>query len=371
MTTPSESPGLSVPKCYRAPDTAHRAVWTGRDDGPDPAARRWHQAVQFLDLAKQLEHFFDPTICIIGYASDQGVRLNQGRPGSAEGPTRLRARMSPFPEVKGVTHLDGGDIVPGATVLETQHALAWAVERIVRAGAMPVILGGGHDMAFGHFLGVARARGRAPACINFDAHLDMRPVGDEGPTSGTGFSQALDWCHAHETPFRYAVLGTQRLANTVALFDRAHDAGALIVDVDGFALDTIEEVMDALNDEVVDEELCLSIDLDVFSAAYAPGVSAPGIMGIVPDAAFRRLYRGILESERVMGVEIAELCPALDLDDRTARLGAALVFEVALALMAMADDEAKADDEAGEGEEQSGDEDEPGEEDEPGDDARL
>jgi hypothetical protein len=94
-------------------------------------------------------------------------------------------------------------------------------------------------------------------------------------------------------------------------------------------------------------------------------------MGIVPDAAFRRLYRGILESERVMGVEIAELCPAFDLDDRTARLGAALIFEIALALMAMADDEAKADDEAGEGEDQSGDEDESGDEDDPGDDARL
>ncbi|MFN9126141.1 MAG: hypothetical protein ACK5WD_09965, partial [bacterium] len=58
--------GTVVPKSYRAPDATHRALWTGRDDGPDPAARRWHQAVQFLDLAKQLEHFFDPTICFIG-----------------------------------------------------------------------------------------------------------------------------------------------------------------------------------------------------------------------------------------------------------------------------------------------------------------
>jgi len=225
-----------------------------------------------------------------------------------------------------------------------------------------VILGGGHDMAFGHFLGVARARGRAPACINFDAHLDMRPIPADGPNSGTGFTQALQWCHEHQTPFRYAVLGTQRLANTAALFERAHDSGALIVDVDGFALDTIEEVMEALNEEVVDEELCLSIDLDVFSAAYAPGVSAPGIMGIIPDAAFRRLYRGILESERVMGVEIAELCPAFDLDDRTARLGAALIFEIALALMVMAEDDAKAVEETVDGEDAEEEDDEPGDE---------
>ena len=359
MTAGGGLHGSEVPKCYRAPDAAHRALWSGRDDGPDPAARRWHQVVQFIDLAKQLEHFFDPTICVIGYASDAGVRLNQGRVGAAEGPSRLRARMAPFPEVRGVTILDGGDVVSGASVLDTQHSLAWAVERIVRAGAMPVILGGGHDMAYGHFLGVAQARGRAPACINFDAHLDMRPLGDGGPNSGTPFTQAMEWCHAHAMPFRYAALGTQRLGNTAALFERAHDSGALIVDGDGFALDTIEEVMEALNEEVGDEELCLSIDLDVFAAAYAPGVSAPAAMGIVPDAAFRRLYRGILESERVMGVEIAELCPALDLDDRTARLGASLVFEVALALMAMAEQDAAAGDDAGPSEDDPADGDAP------------
>jgi formiminoglutamase len=339
--------GHDVPKCYVAPGPVQRALWTGRDDGADPAARRWHQCVQYLDLAKQLEHFFDPTICFIGYASDQGVRENQGRAGAADGPARLRARMASFPEVAGVALLDGGDIVPGASVLETQHSLAWAVERVVRAGAMPVILGGGHDMAFGHFLGVARARDRAPACINFDAHLDMRPIGEGGPNSGTPFTQALEWCAAHKMPFRYAALGTQRCGNTVSLFNRAHDAGALIVDADGFALDTIEEVMEALNDEVGDEELCLSIDLDVFAAAHAPGVSAPSAMGIAPDASFRRLYRGILESERVMGVEIAELCPALDLDDRTARLGAALAFEVAIALAAIAEEASESGDDAG------------------------
>lgn len=353
MTASAGAQGAKVPACYRAPDAAQRGLWTGRDDGPDPGARRWHQIVQFVDLAKQLEHFFDPTICVIGYASDLGVRENQGRMGAAVGPTRLRARMAPFPEVPGVAILDGGDIAPGATVLETQQALAWAVERVVRAGAMPVILGGGHDMAFGHFLGVAQARGRAPACINFDAHIDMRPLGATGPNSGTPFTQALDWCRASQTTFRYAVLGTQRLANTQALFDRAHDAGALIVDADGFSLDTIEEVMDALNDEVAEEELCLSIDLDVFASAFAPGVSAPTAMGIAPDAAFRRLYRGILESERVMGVEIAELSPPFDVDDRTARLGAALVFEVALALNAIAEDDENAahGDEGEEGEE--------------------
>jgi hypothetical protein len=48
-----------------------------------------------------------------------------------------------------------------------------------------------------------------------------------------------------------------------------------------------------------------------------------------------------------MGVEIAELCPALDLDDRTARLGAALAFEVAIALAAIAEEASESGDDAG------------------------
>jgi hypothetical protein len=42
--------------------------------------------------------------------------------------------------------------------------------------------------------------------------------------------------------------------------------------------------------------------------------------------------RGLIASERVRGIELAELCPALDIDDRTARLGAALIFEIASTL---------------------------------------
>ena len=318
---------------YRAPTEATRACWTGRVDGTAPEVSRWHQVVRMVDLREPLEHCFDPTICLIGYASDLGVRANLGRPGAAEGPARMRARMAPFPAIDGIAVFDCGDIAPGATVLETQEALAEAVERIVRAGAMPVVLGGGHDQAFGHFLGIARATGTPPACINFDAHLDLRPIPADGPNSGTPFTQAAEWCKARGTPLRYLALGVQRAGNTSLLFARAEAIGATLVDADGFALDTIDIVMEAINDGVDEAEICLSVDLDVFAAAFAPGVSAPNAMGIAPDSAFRRVFRGIMASGRVRGVEIAELCPALDQDDRTARLGAMIAFEAALGVL--------------------------------------
>ena len=326
--------------CYRAPDASVRALWTGRDDGALPEVARWHQAVRMVDLSKDIDFCIEPTIAVIGYASDLGVARNLGRVGAAEGPRAIRGRLAPLPCVKGVQVLDCGDVcgdvcgdaAAGHSVLDTQEALAVAVERLVRAGALPLVLGGGHDQAFGHFLGVARGRGTAPACVNFDAHLDLRPIPADGPNSGTPYTQAWEWCRARNAAFRYIALGIQRPGNTPLLYRRAEEAGVTVVDADGFALDMLDVVMDAVNDAVDEAELCISIDLDVFAAAFAPGVSAPTAMGIAPDAAFRRVLRGLLESGRVRGVEIAELCPALDIDGRTARLAAALAFEVALAL---------------------------------------
>ena len=307
-----------LPANYEPPLKGSNLLWSGRDDGPSLEVRRWHQAIAFHDLHQPLDHCFEPTLCFIGYRSHEGVRANLGRLGAEDGPRKLRERMGSFPAIEGVSLIECGDVLPAKSVLETQLALAAVVER--------------HDQAFGLFLGIARASGTAPACVNFDAHLDLRPIPASGPNSGTPFTQAWEWCRERQQQFRYAALGVQRLGNTVQLFTRAEEAGATLVDVDGFALDMIEVVMDAVNDAVDEAEIALSIDLDVFAAAFAPGVSAPTAMGLAPDAAFRRVLRGLIASERVRGVEVAELCPALDVDDRTARLGAALIFEIASTL---------------------------------------
>ena len=332
-----------------AADRATRAAWTGRVDGDAADLRRWHQEVRFVDLAGDAladavrADGVAAAICFVGYASDEGVRRNLGRTGAAAGPAELRRRMAPLPAVEGVALLDVGDVVvdgsaQGDPVADAQRTLAGAVEAIARAGALPVVLGGGHDQAHGLFLGLAAALGAAPACINFDAHLDLREIPDDGPHSGTPFTQSWEWCRAREAPFRYCALGVQRAGNTRRLLERAEFAGATVVDADGFALDHVDVVMDAVDDAVDEGEIALSIDLDVFAAAFAPGVSAPTAMGIAPDAAFRRILRGLLASGRVKGVEIAELNPSLDVDGRTARLGAGIAYEISLACASAEDD---------------------------------
>ena len=70
--------------------------------------------------------------------------------------------------------------------------------------------------------------------------------------------------------------------------------------------------------------LYLTIDLDVLPAAAAPGVSAPAAYG-VPLTVISAICRQVVASGKLLHADVAELNPAFDIDNRTARVAARLV----------------------------------------------
>lgn len=64
------------------------------------------------------------------------------------------------------------------------------VHDIVKAGKKPIIIGGGHNNAYGNIKGSSLALKSPINAINFDAHADFRS--EEGRHSGNGFSYALN-----------------------------------------------------------------------------------------------------------------------------------------------------------------------------------
>ncbi|MBU2921251.1 formimidoylglutamase [Winogradskyella psychrotolerans] len=62
------------------------------------------------------------------------------------------------------------------------------VSSIIKAGKIPIIIGGGHNNAYGNIKGSALANKKRINVINFDAHSDFRA--EEGRHSGNGFSYA-------------------------------------------------------------------------------------------------------------------------------------------------------------------------------------
>jgi formiminoglutamase len=299
------------------------SVWTGRVDAADgPSALRWHQMV------KPLAPDTPSGLVLIGFVCDEGVRRNGGRVGARDGPRAIRSALANLAWHQSRPVYDAGDVRCDDGDMEgAQQRLAEVVEWVIRAGHRPLVLGGGHETAWGTFQGVVGAEPAAQvAVINFDAHLDLRA--DEPGNSGTPFYQIAKWCGHARRPFRYLCVGSAEPSNTRALFDRLGELGGEhIPDSDLFPWHR-SEPRDYIAEFVRRaEHVHLSLDLDVISAAAVPAVSAPAARGLAPELV-ESLLDPLLASGKIAAVDVVELNPGFDIDGRSARVAARLVWSV-------------------------------------------
>ncbi|MEC4113824.1 formimidoylglutamase [Myroides pelagicus] len=151
---------------------------------------------------------------VLGIPEDIGVKANFGRPGTNSAwesflSAFLNIQHNRFCKGSWVTvlgHLDFEKEIKEANDLNPSNKehrkrlfelvqlidkeVSHIVTKIVRAGKLPIIVGGGHNNAYGNIKGSALAKGKAINAINFDAHTDFRPL--EGRHSGNGFSYAFE-----------------------------------------------------------------------------------------------------------------------------------------------------------------------------------
>ncbi|MFD4355323.1 formimidoylglutamase [Nocardia sp. NPDC058518] len=295
------------------------SAWTGRVDGTTPEHLRWHQAVT------PYEPGADPGACVfVGFACEEGVRRNKGRLGAAQGPDALRRALSPMALATELRAFDAGTIAVTDDRLEDgQRRLGETVSALLDDGAFPVILGGGHEVAYGTYLGLAGSARRAPGSIvgilNLDAHFDLRP--DPAPSSGTPFRQILET----DEDVRYAVIGISQPSNTRILFDTANRFGVRYLLDDDCEPTRVAGFVDDFLDGI--DLLYLTIDLDVLPAAVAPGVSAPAAYG-VPVSTIESVCDRVTAGGKLVVVDVAELSPRFDVDNRTARTAARLIHRI-------------------------------------------
>ncbi|MFE3289213.1 formimidoylglutamase [Rhodococcus sp. NPDC059234] len=308
------------------------SAWSGRDDGPGAEHLRWHRAVAPLEGRTD-----SGAGVLIGFRSDEGVRRNKGRTGAAEGPAALRTALASMSLAHPVRLFDAGDVEVGDEDLDGGQArLGAAVTGLLDAGSLVTVLGGGHEVAYGSYLGIANssavASGARLGVLNLDAHFDLRS--DARPSSGTPFRQMADREAALGRTLDYAVLGISQPSNTPALFATAAELGVRhLLDDDCTAANLaaveafVEEFLHAV------DVVYLTIDLDVLPAAVAPGVSAPAAFG-VPLEVIQRVCDLVARSGKLSLLDVAELNPGLDIDNRTARTAARLIHRIVTTALA-------------------------------------
>ena len=301
----------------------NKALWKGRQD-PGSVRDVWHQEIEVGDLNANIPE----GICFLGFCSDVGVKRNLGRPGAVEGPDAIRKAMVNlaihFDENLKLT--DVGDVVVSGGQLENaQKELARYVTAIVKKKSYPILLGGGHEISYAHGKGVLNAfPDKKIGMVNFDPHFDLRQY-PQGAHSGSWARQLFE----ESENFHYLPIGINEAVNIASMFELMREKNQSFISMEELLEDSTEELLARIGyfmDEM--DVICITLDLDVFSAGVAPGVSAANPYGALPHH-IKPLMNKILQSEKVVSFDVAEMSPKYD-DGRTAKLAASFIYDVVM-----------------------------------------
>ncbi len=275
---------------------------------------------------------------LLGFPQDEGVRRNHGRVGAAEAPHEIRRwlyRLTPWDgqaEVDLATDppLDLGNLRVSNNLEESQESLGVVLGALLQASAVPVVLGGGHETAYGHYLGYVAA-GKSAGVVNLDAHLDVRPKHGDLGHSGSPFRQMLEHPTAPLPGGRYVCLGAQPCAVSRAHLQYLRERGGVVRWCEEVRC-RLEEVLGEEGDRLAaGGPVWLSLDADVVRLADVPGVSAPNAAGLDGDEV-HACVRAAGQSPAVASFEVVEINPRLDRDGASARWAALAVWHFLMGL---------------------------------------
>ena len=275
---------------------------------------------------------------VIGVPMDLGA----DRRGVDMGPSAIRyARLKENLGLLGVaTTNDHGNLyvpVPESATMDEASAkylpliravceeLAQLVERVVREGGFPLVLGGDHSIAIGTLAGVRRARGRQPGLIWIDAHGDINTPLTSPSGNVHGMPVAISLQEHAIDPGKTVLIGLRDLDAGERRAIREWGVRAYtMTDVDRLGLERVmEETLALLGSEP--ETVHVSFDMDGLDPSEAPGVGTPSRGGLSYREA--HLAMEMVAEAGVLGsMEVTEINPILDERNRTAALAVELIL---------------------------------------------
>lgn len=258
-----------------------------------------------------------PRIALIGAPTDSHSSFLRG---AAAAPPLIRqalhsphGNMSAEDGVELGTDIlleDRGDLDP-AEVEGDFERIRDAVAAAARSGAVPILLGGDHFVSYPAVAGIAAVHGPVDI-LHFDAHPDLYDDFQGDPRShASPFARIMEQGLAR----RLVQVGIRTLNRHCR--EQAARFGVEIVEMRDFTPDRVP---------LPAGPLYVSIDLDGFDPAVAPGVShhEPGGLSVRDVLAVLRRVPGPL-----IGADIVEYNPSRDVNGVTAILAAKLVKELA------------------------------------------
>jgi formiminoglutamase len=275
-------------------------------------------------------------VVFIGVPQHLGVERNGGRSGAALAPSAIRrafSRLATAATYQAIQQgalaiVDIGDIDTEGKTLEQIHDEAGdVIATLLRQKCIPIVMGGGHDTAWPT---IRAMNSTLPSwcCINIDAHADVRPLLDGSRAhSGSPFFQMLSAPHTTLVPGGFAEIGLQWHAVSADHLELLRRNNATVLMLDDCRRIGVDGLTDAVNTFYAKVPLYMSLDMDSFASAWAPGVSAPASDGLSPYEV-SAIVMAAASSGRLQAFDVVEVNPLVDVDGRTAKLAATMIADV-------------------------------------------
>ncbi|MDP2778333.1 MAG: arginase [Anaerolineales bacterium] len=287
-------------------------------------------------------------IDIIGIPIDLGA----DRRGVDMGPSAIRySHLQQKLEELGYTVQDEGNVeVPIAEmckitnpklkyidcIIPMSRRVSGAVATSMQAGHFPLVIGGDHSLSIGSVRGAAR--NRKLGVIWIDAHADFNtaettPLGNIHGMSlailcGLGEKSLVQlWDEAIPVidPGNIAIIGARDLDTGEKA--NLREAGAMVMSmeqVDRYGMVTVvEKAIEHVTRNT--DGMYLSLDLDALDPRHAPGVGTPVPAGLTEREAHLACEL-IAETGKLVGMDVVEVNPILDVQNQTAKLAVELAL---------------------------------------------
>jgi formiminoglutamase len=291
-------------------------LFIGRNDAADPRLGE--------NVTRGVQEYETADVVLIACPQDEGVRRNQGRVGTAKAPMEIRRALykSPYREdLLSVTLCDLGDVKIAGSLEETHEIHETIVRQVLADKKRIIVVGGGNDISYPDICALASVHKNLFA-INIDSHFDVRR--NEIRNSGTPYRQLLDENIITGDNF----IETAQKQETVPLSNIQFLASKNVRIV------WLEELKQqgafAFFTQVIKttkaHAIFWGIDMDAVRSAEAPGVSAPFPVGLTADEICEI---GTLAGSdpRSKVLELTEVNPEYDVDNRTSRLAALVILK--------------------------------------------
>jgi agmatinase len=282
------------------------------------------------DLSK-----IDADVAVLGIPYDAGTGF---RPGSRFGPREIRSNSTRYSawgawkggggywDINGKKRMlentrivDCGDVdVAYYDIDRNMGLITDAVKAILDRKALPVLLGGDHSVSFP----IVRAFERfAPLdIVHVDAHLDF--IDD---VDGMKFASGSPLRRMRELGFvrHMTHYGIRDIRSREGDYAEATRRGSRIF--------TREEIRDDGTKAILEKlpelgNVYVTVDVDGFDPSIAPGTGSPTVDGLLYHEV-RSLLQGVARKGKVVGFDVVEVSPPVDLHGQTSLLATTLIAE--------------------------------------------